>query len=104
MFEKLMQAAERAADGVSRREFFGQFGRLAAIAGAAVAGASNAWADKPPGAYCDPATSSPSCAGAYVGNSCYVGGFSRSGTCDGAPSCICKEQEPRGGGRPGGRR
>ena len=38
MFEKLKQAAERAATGVSRRQFLGRIGRAAAVTTAAVAG------------------------------------------------------------------
>ena len=42
MFEKLMQAAERTATGVSRRGFLGRFGRAAAVTAAAVAGVAAA--------------------------------------------------------------
>lgn len=40
MFEKLMQAAEQAATGVSRRQFFGRFARAAMAAAAVLGGAA----------------------------------------------------------------
>ncbi len=50
MFEKVSQAAEKAATNVSRRRFLGRIGRGAGVAAAAFAGllvhASPAWAGK----------------------------------------------------------
>ena len=53
MFEKFMQAAERTADGVSRRQFFGRLG-WAALAATAAAGvlAAPGTAQAGPPIYC----------------------------------------------------
>lgn len=70
MFEKFMRAAERAADGVSRREFFGRLGRGAAVVAAAAAGVAATAGDAQAAGTCNPGGSS-SCRGKPVGSTCF---------------------------------
>ena len=94
MFEKLMQVAEHAATGVSRREFFGRFGR-GAMAVAAAAGGLAASASAGSQAVCA-ANSSAQCAGKPVGSRCFAD-FRVRGHCDLAPACVCVADKPHHG-------
>lgn len=74
MFEKLAQAAEGMATGVSRRRFLVRLGGGAAALAATLGGvlAQSALARKPsaPTLYCDVVITPPQCAGAAVGAPC----------------------------------
>ena len=100
MFERLMQAAERAATGVSRRQFFGSVGRAAAVVAAAAAGMAGSAAAGPPNQTCPPyPTSTQNCSGSSgysVGSSCYIDAYSGSGTCVQASGggCYCYKKKP----------
>lgn len=98
MFEKLLRAAERAADGVSRREFLGRLGRGAAAAGV-LAGATAAAAGGGGGGACPVYPGSTlACSGSYEGAPCYIDART-SGRCtrgsSGGCYCEAKRRRPR---------
>lgn len=100
MFDRLMRAAERAADGVSRRQFLGRLGRGAAAVAAGLAGATAAAAG--PNRTCDGPYTGSNCVGFREGQSCYISALEGNGVCSGAPNCVCVKKS-RGGGKPRGR-
>lgn len=61
MFEKLMQAAEQLATGVSRRQFLGRLGRAALAAAAVVGGAAAMAGEARAGGGCPQGTHRVSC-------------------------------------------
>lgn len=103
MFEKLMQAAEQAATGVSRRQFLGRVGRVAMVAAAAVAGLAGSAAAKPPNRTCPPypmsASNCDGAAGYAVGSSCYIDSYTGGGTCVQTVlgGCYCQPPRPKHG-------
>jgi len=98
MFEKISQAAEQVATRASRREFFGQLGRGAMAAAAAVAGVvalpAIGEAGRKPPVICT--GGDPGCIGRPVGSSCGGGRDGGTGTCQppkhgrDSTSCDCR--------------
>jgi hypothetical protein len=80
VFEKLMQAAERTATGVSRRHFLGRIGRTAAVTAAAISGIAIA-GEVQAGRGCPRGTHSSRCSSGRViccpgGTQCVTSGLS----------------------------
>jgi hypothetical protein len=89
MFEKLMQAAEQAATGVSRRDFFGRLGRMAMVAAAAAAGVAASAGEAQAGRGCPQGTHQVRCPhGARPASICCPPG-KRCGGCDFSGACHC---------------
>jgi hypothetical protein len=86
MFEKVSQAAERAAVGVSRREWLGLLGRGAFVAAATAAGVLASTGTAQAAIACSAASSS-ACVGKAQGSPCRA--FRYPGVCRYAPVCVC---------------
>ena len=87
MFEKIGQAAERAATSVSRRQFLGRFGRGALAAAAAVGGLlALPSVSHAQGGMCGP-HSAPKCRNKPVGTRCGKPG--EIAYCNLPPNCQC---------------
>ncbi len=95
MFEKVSQAAERAAVGVSRREWLGAIGRGALVVATSAGGLlATAGAAQAAVAWCG-AYSNAACRGKVQGASCLAGRYP--GVCRNAPRCACVPlTRPRG--------
>ena len=91
MFEKIGRAAEKAADGVSRRDFFGRFGK-AALATAAVLGGVLALpggvqaVPKPPPGYVQ-CCGRGACSGGYPSCQWLCNGVTVYSLCCNSPAC-----------------
>ena len=92
MFEIVTQVAERAAIGVSRREWLGNIGRGALVVAASVGGLI-AHASAASALVCG-ANSRSGCAGKPVGTPCALAPR-KWGTCQQAPVCMCVSGAPR---------
>ena len=99
MFDKVSQMAEQVATKASRREFLGHVGRGAMVMAAALGGLlalpETSHGAKPPPKACGP-SSSGSCQGANVGDTCYE---EVTGSCATAPGsktgdCFCSFKGP----------
>jgi hypothetical protein len=104
MFEKIVRAAEKAADGVSRRDFLGRFGKaalataavlggvLALPGGAQAAGYVKCCSGFPPHSNC-PGGGGPSCRwlcnGVYVTSYCGIKCAIPAPGCVLANNCVC---------------